>query len=237
MKKESTTSEMKCILMNLICLVFIFTHFNSWSQRSETDLNELAPEKIYLQLDRKVYASDKIIWFKSIVTNAVDHSPSPLSGVLYVELINPNEKVLEKKMIKLERGIGQGYFKLSQPAMEGNYLIRAYTEWNKNFGADSFFKEYIRVFAPSSKSDKAITKTTLIENKNHTRTLRAHFKPQNIDSRHSKKLKIVIGQNKNKDTLFIKKNKSNEFVLDYELEDSSQFVSLQVQTKNLNYLL
>jgi hypothetical protein len=38
-------------------------------------------EKIYLQLDSKVYTTDKTIWFKSIVTNAIDHTPTTLSSV------------------------------------------------------------------------------------------------------------------------------------------------------------
>lgn len=33
-------------------------------------------EKIYLQLDSKVYSSARIVWFKAIVTNAFDHVPS-----------------------------------------------------------------------------------------------------------------------------------------------------------------
>ena len=102
MTKDSATLEMKYILMNIICMLLIFTHFHSWSQQFETELNNLVPEKIYLQLDSKVYASDKIIWFKSVVTNAIDHTPTSISGVLYVELINPNERVLEKKLIKLD---------------------------------------------------------------------------------------------------------------------------------------
>jgi hypothetical protein len=214
-------------------MLLIFIYFHSWSQQPESKLNNLVPEKIYLQLDSKVYASDKIIWFKSVVTNAIDHTPTSISGVLYVELINPNERILEKKLIKLEKGIGDGYFQLSQPAMEGTYLIRAYTEWNKNFGPDFFFKEYIKIFSPSSKTNKAISKITLIEKEDHKRSLQTFFDPKTIDSGHSKKIRIIISQKDKKDTLFIKKNKNDEFILDYDLEDSSQFVTLQLETKNL----
>ena len=97
-----------------LLMVFSLIHFHSWSQEFEAATSEVSPEKIYLQLDRQVYANDKIIWFKSIVTNAADHAPTQLSGILYVEFIGPNKKVLEKKLIKLEKGLGNGFFKLNR---------------------------------------------------------------------------------------------------------------------------
>ena len=86
--------------------------FNTPTRSQDNHINSYAPEaeKIYLQLDGKVYTTDKTIWFKSVVTRASDHNLTKLSGVLYVELIDPGEKILEKKSIKLENGVGNGFF-------------------------------------------------------------------------------------------------------------------------------
>ncbi len=220
--------------MNLLSLLFFLMHFTSWSQKAETILLDNSPEKIYLQLDREVYATDNNIWFKSIVANAKYHTPTLLSGVLYIELIDPNEKLLEKKLIKLEKGVGSGFFKLNRNAIEGMYLVRAYTEWNKNFGADFYFKEYLRVFSPSAKKlTNAISNITLVEKEGNKRSLNAHFSPYDIDSLHKKRLTVIVSQKNKKDTLFIRKNKNDAFVLDYEIADSIQFVTLQMLTKNL----
>jgi len=105
-------------------------------------------EKVYLQLDSKLYTIDRTIWFKCVVTNASDHYPSSLSRVLYVELIDQNEIIIDKKRIKLANGIGSGYFDLDSMYAEGTYLIRAYTEWNKNFGSDFIFEEYVEIYNP-----------------------------------------------------------------------------------------
>jgi hypothetical protein len=192
------------------------------------------PEKIYLQLDGKVYTTDKTIWFKSIVTRANDHNLTKLSGILYVELIDPNEKIIEKKSIKLENGIGNGFFDLNQSYSEGIYLIRAYTEWNKNFGSDFFFKEYIQVFAPSAKvKADPISNITLIEKENNERRLTASFDPLEIDSLHRKDLTLFLTVDDKKDTLSIKKNDNNKYLLDYAVPGNSQFVTLKMQTKNL----
>ena len=194
-------------------------------------------EKIYLQLDGKVYTTDKIVWFKAIVTNAIYHAPTIYSGVLYVELISPNEKIIEKKLIKIENGVGNGFFKLNNSFKEGIYLIRAYTEWNKNFGSDFFFKEYIQVFALASKEKvDPIKNVLLVEGQNHERRLNATFDPFAIDSLHKGGLTLFLSVDEKKDTLSIKKNGDNKFIIDKFIPDDCQFVTLQIQTKNhFNY--
>ncbi|MDD7915341.1 hypothetical protein [Polaribacter ponticola] len=191
-------------------------------------------EKIYLQFDSKVYTNDKTIWFKSIVTNAIDHTPTIFSGVLYVELIDSDEKIIEKKLIKIENGIGDGFFQLSENYSEGLYLIRAYTEWNKNFDTDFIFKEYIQVFSASTKEKPdPISNVTLVEKQNNERRLTAYFNPLTIDNLHKKNLTLFITLDDKKDSLSIKKNKEGKYLIDYTIPDKCQFVTLQIQTKNL----
>lgn len=192
------------------------------------------PEKIYLQLDGKVYTTDKTIWFKAIVTNAGDNNLTRLSGVLYVELIGPNEKIIEKKLIKLENGVGSGFFDLNQNYSDGTYLIRAYTEWDRNFGTDFFFNEYIQVFGSTIKmKTEPISNVTLIEKKDKKRQLNACFDPTLIDSLHKKELTLIITLDNNIDTLSVKKDDDNKFRIEYAIPDNCQFVTLKMLTKNL----
>ncbi len=239
-KIQSYTRKLYAHLKKLIQIVvltisfFVFLACPSRSQHNDIYSHASLAEKIYLQLDSKVYTTDKTIWFKSIVTNATDHTPTILSGVLYVELIGPDERIIEKKLIKIENGIGDGFFELSQGYSEGLYLIRAYTEWNKNFGTDFIFKEYIHVFAASAK-EKAnpISNVILLEKQNNKRQLKASFDPFSIDSLHKKELTLFITLDDKKDTLYIKKNRDDKYLVDYMIPDKCQFVTLQIQTKNL----
>src|ERR1035437_785328 len=212
----------------------IILNFPAHSQNNQIYSFGYEPEKIYLQLDGKVYTTDKTIWFKSIVTSASDHILTKLSGVLYVELIGPDEKIIEKKLIKLENGIGDGFFDLNQSYSEGLYLIRAYTEWNKNFATDFFFKEYIQVFAPSAKvKSDPISNIKLVEKQNNERQLIAYFDPLAIDSLHKKELTVFITIDDKKDSLSIRPNDDNKFMIEYLIPDKSQFVTLQMRTKKL----
>jgi len=211
----------------------IFISLKALSQKYDAYSNSYMAEKIYLQLDGKVYTTDKIIWFKAIVTNADDHAPSSLSGVLYAELIGPDKKIFEKKLIKLNEGFGDGFFELSQDYPEGTYLIRAYTKWNENFGTDFFFQEYIQVFGTSEKVKAVpIRNITLLERENQERRLTAFFDPLAIDSLHKKDLTLFLTLDNRKDTLSIRKSDDNQYKLDYSIPDNSQFITLTIQTKN-----
>ena len=190
-------------------------------------------EKVYLQLDGKVYTTGNIIWFKSIVLSARNHVPSSLSGVLYVELISSDKTILEKKLIKLENGIGQGFFNLDESYPQGTYLVRAYTNWNRNFGTAFFFEEYIQVFTDKERGKvKPINNIKLIKEGINENRLEANFHPLEVDSLHKNKLKILVTLDDKEDSLYIKKDKDNVYRLDYNLSGESQFVNLQMQTEN-----
>jgi len=102
-------------------------------------------EKVYLQLDKPYYAIGDDIWFKAYITVGGKHELSAVSKILNVELINDRDSI--KKAIKLPvtAGVTWGDFKLTDSLAEGNYRIRAYTNWMRNAGEDYFFDKTIQV--------------------------------------------------------------------------------------------
>jgi hypothetical protein len=234
MERRNNTLLLKIFLIRILPVsCTLFASLASWSQQKNIHAYASMAEKIYLQLDNKVYTTDKTIWFKAIVTDAVEHVPTKLSGVLHVDLIDPNEKPIESKLIKITDGIGDGFFELNQNYPEGLYLVRAYTEWDKNFGSDFFFKEYIQVFASRPKAKASpINNVTLIGGQNNERRIKAVFDPLAIDSLHTKDITLFISLDEKKDTLSIKKNGTGNYLLDYPVPAGCQFVTFQVETKN-----
>ena len=61
-------------------------------------------EKVYLHFDNTGYFIGETIWFKAYVTRSDSDHPTNLSGVLYVELLNPSGEVVERRKLKLENG-------------------------------------------------------------------------------------------------------------------------------------
>ncbi|MET0462997.1 MAG: hypothetical protein ABW007_07580 [Chitinophagaceae bacterium] len=191
-------------------------------------------EKIYLQTDSRVYTNNKTIWFRAVVTDAVEHLPTKLSGVLYVELIDPSEKIMEKKLIRITEGVGDGFIELSADYPEGLYQLRAYTEWNKNFGNDFIFREYIQVFASGNAVKlNPIRDITLVNEEQSSQYINALFDPLAIDSAHTKNLTLFVTMDDKKDTLVIGKNDKGNYLLKYPLPANGQLITFRLQTKNL----
>ncbi|WP_186756508.1 hypothetical protein [Echinicola salinicaeni] len=190
-------------------------------------------EKIYLQLDRKTYTTDQTIWIKAIVTEGLHHAPSQLSNILHIQLIGPDEKVKDEKIIKLSNGVGDNFFDLYDRYTAGKYLIRAYTQWNKNFGDSFVFEEYIDIF-PSLDQDQTspISNVFLSEKSPGEFWLNAHFSPKLIDSLHHKKLGVYLDINNQKDTLRLKADNDDFYTLEYPIDAESNLATLGITTLN-----
>ena len=102
-------------------------------------------EKIHLHTDRDYYVPGEKIWFKAYVNDAVTHQYPTFSRYLYVELIDAQNTLVNRVMIRLENMLFYGHLFLSEVIPEGNYTLRAYTRYMENLGDDYFFKKNIRI--------------------------------------------------------------------------------------------
>ncbi len=104
-----------------------------------------ATEKVYLHLDKPNYFFGDTIWYKAYTVIGAHHQLSALSGVLYVELINPKDSILSRQTLRLVSGIGWGEFALPHSYKPGSYHIRAYTNWMRNAGPEYFYNQRIQI--------------------------------------------------------------------------------------------
>jgi hypothetical protein len=102
-------------------------------------------EKVYLQLDKPYYAIGDDIWFKAYITSGPNHELSGISGVLNVELINDKDSIKQSIKLPVISGLTWGDFSLADSLKEGNYRIRAYTNWMRNASDEYFFDKTISI--------------------------------------------------------------------------------------------
>jgi len=102
-------------------------------------------EKVHLHFDKPYYAIGDNIWFKAYVVQAEDHRLSGLSKILYVDLINDKDSIKQSLRLPLVDGLTWGDLTLADTLREGNYRIRAYTTWMRNFGEEYFFDKTISI--------------------------------------------------------------------------------------------
>lgn len=151
----------------------IFSWQNSFSQGNGSGIT-LFFEKVYLHVDRAYYGSGDDIWFKAYLVNARGNYPINTSHNLYVELINPVNKIISRKVIRLDDGIGVGDFKLDDSIAGGSYRIRAYTNWIRNFGSHFVFEKEIHI-----KNIPGVNKVNAIAVKNTSFEVNLPVNPQN----------------------------------------------------------
>ncbi len=139
----------------------ITTKLNSYTAAYST-------EKVYLQFDKPYYAAGDTIYFKAYVTLSTQHKLSALSGVVNIDLINPANKISRSIKLPVIAGVAWGDFALADTLKGGSYRIRAYTNWMRNEGENSFFEHIIPVGTTTTqsipengeRSNKTIVKTT-----------------------------------------------------------------------------
>lgn len=124
-------------------------------------------EKVYLHIDRDRYSPGDDIWFKAYLIDASAGLLTENSKNLHVDLISPDLKILESHIIRLSGGLGNGDFNLPKTIKSGQYRIRAYTNYMRNFSDSLFFNKTITLINLSdqvkSKPDNSPAENSRIE--------------------------------------------------------------------------
>ncbi|MBE9585137.1 carboxypeptidase regulatory-like domain-containing protein [Mucilaginibacter sp. JRF] len=102
-------------------------------------------EKIYLHTDKPYYAIGDTLYFKAYITAGAKHMLSAVSGAVYVDLINERNQVEKSVKLPVINGLSSGTIALEDGLADGNYRLRAYTEWMRNAGDDFFFDHTLAV--------------------------------------------------------------------------------------------
>jgi hypothetical protein len=102
-------------------------------------------EKLYVHTDKEFYLSGEICWFKLYLVNATTGRPMDLSKAAYLEWLDKDNKPILQAKAGLSKGYGDGSVYLPLALRSGEYKLRAYTNWMKNYGADWFFEKTITV--------------------------------------------------------------------------------------------
>ncbi|MBP0902798.1 hypothetical protein ACFSKN_07240 [Mariniflexile gromovii] len=175
-------------------------------------------EKIYLQLSSTVFTTDNTIWFKAIVTDFA-HLPTKISSVLHVELIDFDKRIIDKKLLKLDYGKADSFFDLNEELPPGRYMVRAYTQWNKNFDSAFISQTYIDIYAAKkvSENEEAIRNITLTETAPNQFELSAKAYPNLLNPKYKGKLKMYIHTDKRTDSVEIKKGADEGYTFQYVL--------------------
>ena len=106
-------------------------------------------EKVYLHTDRITYYPGDDIWFKAYLIDASERLLSNYSRNLHVELISPSSGIINSHILNIVNGLANGDLHLSENLKSGEYRLRAYTNYMRNFGEELFFNKSIIIINPA----------------------------------------------------------------------------------------
>ena len=114
-------------------------------------------EKVYVHFDNSGYLEGDTIWYKAYVVRASSLTPTNLSRVLYVDLLNADGQLMEQQTLRIDSlGQANGAFSLALPVRAGFYEVRAYTREMTNWDEAACFTRVLPVFGAKPNATKQV---------------------------------------------------------------------------------
>jgi hypothetical protein len=148
------TKKIKPAILFLIPVLFLqgisgqgSINMTDYLTKKFQDFTKAVPrEEIYVHTDRDEYISGESLWFNIYVLDRKSLKPSSESRIAYFELLNPENRPIVQKKTWLDSGSGQGQIVLPDTLSTGTYIIRAYTNWMKNFLPFNCFSREVYIY-------------------------------------------------------------------------------------------
>jgi hypothetical protein len=115
-------------------------------QKFQIYSEQVPREEVFVSSDREEYIAGEILWFHTWLLDRQSASLSSESKICYLELLNPENKPVVQKQIRISDGSGMGQIELPDTLSTGSYTIRAYTNWMKNFLPSNCFMKDIKIY-------------------------------------------------------------------------------------------
>lgn len=128
--------------------VFINTQFTNAQQTVTVD------ETVFVHANATTFVSGESLLYKIYCLKSSDKTPSIISKVAYVELVDSNKKSVFKTKIALENSYGQGDYFIPTTLKTGNYKLVGYTDWMLNKATSEFFQIDITIINPFKSNEK-----------------------------------------------------------------------------------
>jgi hypothetical protein len=102
-------------------------------------------EKLFIHTDKTFYVAGETIWFKVYIVDAAFNRPVGVSSISYVEVMNQDHKSVLQAKVSMKGGFGNGFLILPGFLHSGNYILRGYTNWMKNFSPEFYFEQPVTI--------------------------------------------------------------------------------------------
>ena len=118
---------------------------DNFRQQFDNYQSETPQEKLFVHTDKTFYLAGETVWFKIYAVDASFHKPITISSISYIEILNKDLKPVVQSKVSMLNGNGNGSVSLPGFLATGNYILRAYTNWMKNFSPDFYYEHTLHI--------------------------------------------------------------------------------------------
>lgn len=210
------------ILACLFCCLFCRAQTSVFERRVVfmDSVNYADPrEKIFVHTDKPYYRLKDTMWLKGYILTSAEHAANDSSKIAYIEIFDAAGSVVKRVNPPCNLGLFESYIALSATDFsQGQYLLRAYTRYMRNFGDSLFFALPFNIIDPANDAWKVSVQRLSFDN-NRLR-LSARLSEAQLAATGKKQVTIRL-RSKNKNlfrTSFIPRS-SGEIIADTLLAD------------------
>lgn len=116
-------------------------------------------ETVFLSTNATTFVTGETLYYKLDCIKSSNKTPSNVSKIAYVELVDSNKKSVFKNKLYLENSKGQGDYFVPSTIKTGNYKLIGYTNWMLNQAVNSFYQIDIIIINPFQTPDNLNTST------------------------------------------------------------------------------
>ena len=109
---------------------------------------ENSGENIHLYSDRSVYTVSEKLFYTAFYQKPPQITTMEWSTVLYVELIKWYGTKLAQSKVPIENGSANGFIQIPTNIRSGNYYLRAYTKWMRNYSPYKYSYLQVKIVNP-----------------------------------------------------------------------------------------
>ncbi len=143
-KSKIQSLTMKLIPLLILQIIFPSVAFSQTIEEWVAAKRSVPDQRLYLHCDREFYFLRETIWFRAYLLSSLTFQPTEGEENLFVDLLDETGKIVLKNNLIAINGVASGYINLNDSIKTGTYIIRAYTDYLKNFGEETFFYKPVR---------------------------------------------------------------------------------------------
>lgn len=154
------------LFYKVLLSIFFINGTSMYAQETPVNVQELSKEyanyftlnreTVFLHLNKTSVVPSEDIWFSAYVYNTKFQEPNLSTTNLHVNLYNIEGKLMEAKTVFITNGQGAGYFELDSLYSPGKYVMKASTNYMKNFREDLAFSQTFTILGENKTAEVPI---------------------------------------------------------------------------------